>query len=226
MSAPAVKICGLASPGDARTAVEAGADYVGLVFAASPRRVSRERAARIVAAVDGRARAVGVFVDAEPETITGTAAGAGLAVAQLHGAELPETCASLRATGLEVWKAVRPRDPDELRESAARYRDSIDGLLVEGWSPGGAGGTGSGVPLEWLEGWRERLGLREARLVLAGGLRPGTVAEAVARVRPDVVDVSSGVERSPGEKDPRRVHVFVREAKRAGDDEAEGVGGA
>lgn len=223
--APAVKICGVTDAHDARTAVEAGADYVGLVFAESPRRVSREEAARIVAALEGRARPVGVFVDADPATIRAVCAETGIEVAQLHGAEPPEACAALREAGLEVWKAVRPREPAELGWTADRYRDAVDAVLVEGWSPERAGGTGTGVPLEWLEGWRERLGLGAARLVLAGGLLPGTVAEAVARVRPDVVDVSSGVEWRPGEKDPQRIRIFVREARRGGE-AAGGVGEA
>ncbi|MFQ5679184.1 MAG: bifunctional indole-3-glycerol phosphate synthase/phosphoribosylanthranilate isomerase [Gemmatimonadota bacterium] len=212
----AVKICGCRTPAEARTAVEAGAAYVGLVFAEGPRRVSREEAKRIVEAVAGRARPVGVFVDADPETVRSVAGEVGIEVAQLHGGEPPEACEALRAAGIEVWKAVRPRGREELHEAVARYREVVDALLVEGWSPEGAGGTGTRVPLEWLEGWRERLEPGSARLVLAGGLRPATVADAVSRVRPDVVDVSSGVERRPGEKDPRRIRVFVREARAAG----------
>lgn len=213
--APRVKICGLRRVRDVHVAADAGAHYVGLVFAESPRRVDQDEAARLaVAATEAGIAPVGVFVDLPPERVEETALRAGLHGAQLHGSEAPGECRELRSAGLEVWKAVRPRSAAELREEVERYRDAADALLVEGFSPRAAGGTGTAVPRDWL---RAPDGTAVVRpLVLAGGLDPGNVAEAVRQVRPDVVDVSSGVESSPGVKDPERIRAFVREARGAG----------
>lgn len=223
---PRVKICGCRTPADAVAAAEAGADYVGLVFAESPRRVTRREAAAIVREVSGRLRPVGVFVDEAADRVLAVAEETGVRVAQLHGSEPPADCAALRAAGLEVWKALRPRAREELAAALRLYAENADGFLVEGRSENAAGGTGTPFPHEWLEGaWPG--GAREAGppgawrrpeaslLILAGGLTPETVAEAVRRVRPDVVDVSSGVERRPGEKDPHLVRRFVEGARGA-----------
>lgn len=212
---PAVKICGLRRREDVRAAVEAGADYVGLVFADSPRRVSPGRASELVEGAP--TRAVGVFVDAGREVVLDRADAVPLEVVQLHGDEPPELCASLRASGLTVWKALRPRSRVELRREVERYRGSVDGLLVEGHSEEAAGGTGTSFPREW---WGEA-GLRAdpdgPEMILAGGLEPDDVGEAVARTGPDVVDVSSGVEREPGVKDPDRIRAFVRAVRDVGE---------
>lgn len=212
---PAVKICGLGRRGDVEAAVEAGAGYLGLVFAESPRRLTRSRAAGLVENVP--ARVVGVFVDAPPEEILETAEAVPLDVAQLHGSESPELCGTVRSSGLRVWKALRPRSAAALADGAARYRESVDGLLVEGFSEEAAGGTGTAFPHEW---WREA-GLDEDRagegpaLILAGGLTPENVAAALDRTTPRVVDVSSGVETEPGVKDPDRIRAFVRAVREA-----------
>lgn len=213
---PAVKICGLARREDVEAAVEAGAAYLGLVFAESPRRVTPSRAAGLVEGVP--ARVVGVFVDAPAAEIRETAEAVPLDVAQLHGSESPELCETVRGTGLRVWKALRPRSAAELAEGAARYRGSVDGLLVEGFSEEAAGGTGTAFPHEW---WREA-GLDEdadgggPALILAGGLTPENVAAALGRTSPAVADVSSGVETAPGVKDPDRIRAFVRAVRGAG----------
>lgn len=212
---PAVKICGLGRRGDVEAAVRAGAAYLGLVFAESPRRVAPSRAAGLVEGVP--ARVVGVFVDAEPAEILETAEAVPLDVAQLHGSESPELCGTVRSTGLRVWKALRPRSAAGLADGADRYRESVDGLLVEGFSEEAAGGTGTAFPHEW---WREA-GLDEDRtgegpaLILAGGLTPENVAAALDRTSPRVVDVSSGVETGPGVKDPDRIRAFVRAVREA-----------
>lgn len=223
---PGVKICGCRSPEDARVAVEAGATHVGVVFATSPRQVTPEAAVEIVAAVADRARAVGVFVDAPREEVLAVARASGVAAVQLHGQESPEACAALRAAGLEVWKGLRPRSPDELEDLVDRYRKVVDAILVEGFSPAAAGGTGTGFPLAWLDGVRDRLGVGGPAVVLAGGLTPGNVAEAIRQARPAVVDVASGVERRPGVKDRERILAFVRAARTAAETEpAEDVAG-
>lgn len=229
--APRVKICGMRRASDVRTAAEAGADYVGLVLAESPRRLRPSEAGDLArAAREAGVAPVGVVVDRGVGDVAELAGRAGFRVAQLHGAEPPETCARLREAGLEVWKALRPRGRSELEREAARYRDVVDALLVEGWSGERAGGTGTAFP----HGWLEEAGLREAvgRMVLAGGLDPENVGEAVRRAAPDVVDVSSGVEASRGVKDPERVRAFVaavraagREPGPGGDPSAAGTGG-
>lgn len=207
---PAVKICGLRRPEDVEAAVRAGASFLGLVFAdGSPRRISPADAAGLGSDVD--ARRVGVFVDAPPPEVLRTAQVASLDVVQLHGSESPELCEVFRGTGLEVWKALRPRSDSELAGEAERYAPSVDGLLVEGHSEEAAGGTGAEFPHEWVR--RAGLGRRgeggAPSLILAGGLTPENVGEAVRRVRPHVVDVSSGVEREPGVKEPDRIRRFV-----------------
>lgn len=214
-----VKICGCTRPADVRAAAGAGASHVGFVFAPSPRRVS-VREAEVLASVLREAEAevvgVGVFVDEEPAAVRRIAARAGLRVVQLHGAEPPEACERIAGWGLEVWKAVRPRSREELWAGIDRYAEATDAVLVEGHSEGRAGGAGARLPWSWLEG-RPEGGERPdgARVLLAGGLDPDNVEEAVARTRPDGVDVSSGVERAPGEKDPERIRRFVRRARRA-----------
>lgn len=218
---PRVKICGMARAEDVRTAAGAGADYVGLVLADSPRRLEPADAAGLArTARQEDVVPVGVVVDRTADEVAALADRAGFPVVQLHGREPPRVCAALREAGLEVWKAVRPRSRRELEEEAARYRGATDALLVEGWSPERAGGTGTSFPLAWLEDETARRDI--GRLVLAGGLDPAGVGEAVRRVAPDVVDVSSGVEASPGRKDPGRVRAFVAAARSAGGGSAAG----
>lgn len=235
---PRVKICGLRRPEDVRSAANAGADYLGFVLAGGPRHVEPERARELHEAVtspgaergsggasppSGRPRPVAVLVDASAEEALAAASAAGVGIVQLHGAETPETCRALREAGLEVWKALRPRSEEDLRELAARYREAADALHVEGWSGRAAGGTGTGFPWAWAEALRadgtpgpSGRGPAPA-LILAGGLTPGNVAEAVRRVRPSAVDVSSGVELRPGVKDPERVRAFVERVRGATD---------
>lgn len=214
----AVKICGCRSLEDVEAAVAAGADLAGFVFAPSPRRLEVSEAAAIAREVRGAIRLVGVFVDAPAEAIRTVAERVGLEVAQLHGSEARDSCLTARDAGLEVWKALRPRTLRELAAGVSRYRDVVDALLVEGYSPEAAGGTGTGIPPEWLTDWRLRWGDAPGgtpALVLAGGLTPDNVAEAIRRVRPDAVDVSSGVERAPGTKDAEKVRRFVARARRS-----------
>lgn len=214
--APAVKICGLRRREDVEAAVEAGAAFLGLVFAESPRRVTPSRAAELVDGVPGTA--VGVFVDAAPVDLLRAAEAVPLGVIQLHGSESPELCDAVRSAGLRVWKALRPTDAEELAAGVERYRGHVDGLLVEGHSEEAAGGTGTSFPHGW---WRDA-GLDAAgdgdgpSLILAGGLTPENVAEALSRTSPHVVDVSSGVESEPGVKDSGRIRAFVRAALGAG----------
>jgi len=224
-----VKICGLRRAEDVRAAASAGADYLGFVLAGGPRHVEPETARDLHEAVGSpavprsvgdahsspeRPRPVAVLVDASAEDALASASAAGAGIVQLHGAETPETCRALREAGLEVWKALRPRSEEELRTLVGRYREVVDGIHVEGWSARAAGGTGTGFPWIWAEALRDDLTPGPA-LILAGGLTPENVSEAVRRVRPFAVDVSSGVELRPGVKDPERVRAFVERAREA-----------
>jgi phosphoribosylanthranilate isomerase len=216
MSRVFVKVCGITRPEDGLLAVEAGADAVGFVFyPMSPRRVEPARAAAIARDLPPLVTRVGVFVDAPRDRMARTADEVGLDLLQLHGDEPPEALEGLPRRAL---KAVRV-GPGFAPDDALRYRAAA-GVVVDTRLVGQTalpGGTGT--PFDWtlVRGLREQV----AFLMLAGGLAPDNVAEAIHEVRPHAVDVSSGVERLPGRKDPDRVKAFV-EAVRAV--EKEGVG--
>ncbi|MFN8543051.1 MAG: phosphoribosylanthranilate isomerase [Candidatus Binatia bacterium] len=199
-----VKICGVCSVPDARAAIDAGADFLGLNFhPASPRSVSIERA-REIAAAASVVPLVGVFVDAPRSEVETVADAVGLALLQFHGREDRAYCRDWR---WRTIKALRPRAGDDVAALAAGW--PTDYILLDSYVPGMPGGTG--VPLDLAVA----RGLERARLFLAGGLTPETVATAVATVRPFAVDVASGVECRPGEKDHGKVREFVRRAKSA-----------
>jgi phosphoribosylanthranilate isomerase len=203
-----IKICGITSLEDGLAAAEAGADAVGFVFwPGSPRRIDARRARAIGAKLPPSIVRVGVFVDAGHERLARTADEAGLDLLQLHGSEGPEAFATLPR---RAWKALRIGD-DFAPETALRYEGRAAGLLFDGYSASAPGGTGR------VFDWRRARALRgQLRFVmLAGGLTPGNVAEAVRLAAPDGVDVSSGVERSPGRKDPSRMRDFVAAARQA-----------
>ena len=209
----AVKVCGLMRPEDADLVAGAGAAYGGVILAPGYRRSVTAEAARVIFR-DFPARPVGVFVDGEEDALLAAAAASGVQVVQLHGDEPAEVAARVRAAGYEVWKAVRVRATDDVSAAFRRYAGAVDALLLDGWDPAAAGGTGT--RFDWLQIAGLRGELPEGmRLVAAGGLRPDNVAEAVRILRPHVVDVSSGVERAPGEKDPAAVRDFVRAARGA-----------
>ncbi len=217
-SGPRVKICGITRRGDARVAVEAGADYIGVVLApGSPRTLGAAEAAEVV---DGLA-AVPVVVLVDPSFEEAVAAGrrVGAGVLQLHGHEEPELLTRLRDAGTwKVWKAVPIRSAEDVSTALGRYGRVADALLLDGWHPRMRGGTGTPVPREAVRGIGGRMppGLE---LVAAGGLDPHTVHETVRALSPDVVDVSSGVERRPGVKDPGRIRAFIRNAGRSRESE-------
>lgn len=200
-----VKICGLTRPADAAVAAGAGAAYLGVVFAGGPRVVTPERAAAVAAAA-GEVPVFGVFGEQTVAEILRISRVAGLAGAQLHGPYRREDAAQLRAEGLRVWRVVRIAAPDDLDALAEAVADA-DAVLVEPRVAHAAGG--SGVSLDLAVAREARGRLAGATMVLAGGLVPGTVGEAVALVRPEVVDVSSGVEHLPGIKDPDKIARFL-----------------
>lgn len=201
-----VKICGITRPEDGAWAGTCGADAVGLVFyPPSPRAVDAVQAQRIVAALPPFVSVVALFVDPEPEWVRRVLAALPVDLLQFHGDEPPEACA---AYGRPYLKAIAMREGVDLRALARRYR-SARGLLLDSFREGLRGGTG--VTFDWSRVPGD-LGLP---VVLAGGLEPGNVAEAVRAVRPYAVDVSGGVEVSKGIKDPARVRAFIREVDRA-----------
>jgi len=215
-----VKICGITRPEWARLAAEAGADAIGLIFAPSPRRVDAATAEAIIEALPPWVAAVGVFVDAPLAEVRDLAERLHLAAVQLHGAEPPEAPAGLRP--LKVIKAV-PLGAEGDLEAVRRWHAAAraagrtpDAYLVDAPPAGGRrGGTGRGAD------WRLARRLRDEMpvpVILAGGLGPDNVAEAVRTVRPWGVDTSSGTEAAPGEKSPEKVRAFV-EAVRAADRE-------
>lgn len=212
-----VKICGISTMRAALAAVEAGADAVGFVFAPSRRQVTPERAQSLIMGLPPGTTTVGVFVDTSVEEMKQTAAVAGLKVIQMHGAEPPEL---IEQVGLPVIKGFRIKGPDDLAQLPA-YRGAA-GLLLDPYVEGQHGGTGQ--TLDWtlvrwaaqtlikagveLSGPHEPLTPGRPKLILAGGLTPQNIDEAIRQAEPGGVDVSSGVE-THGEKDNDKIYDFL-----------------
>jgi phosphoribosylanthranilate isomerase len=217
---PRVKICGLTHVEDVHHAAGAGADYLGFILTPGfGRSVPPEVAGRLVDAV-ATAR-VAVVVDEPPSAVARAAEAIEASVIQLHGSEGPDEVEVLRRAGpWQMWKAVRARSIEDVLRVVATYGDLVDGVLVEGWKRGVAGGGGVrlSVPAEQVRAAvRSPDRLTQGTFVLAGGLTADNVADAVARFAPDVVDVSSGVEHRPGRKDPDQVEAFLRAARGTAD---------
>jgi phosphoribosylanthranilate isomerase len=211
-----VKICGITSAEDARFAAEAGADAVGINFyEGSPRACSRAAARAIADALPAGVCKVGVFVNASLESIRSAAEEVGLDLVQLHGDEPPEFLAQLKP--LPIMRAVRITDdlaPVEAYLAQCHHLLATPRmLLVDRLHEGAFGGTG--LQADWSAIAAQRSKLKGMPLVLAGGLKPDNVAEAIRAVRPWGVDTASGVEQSPGRKSPDLVRAFVQEAKAA-----------
>lgn len=207
MSRCRIKICGITSPDDARMVAAAGADAIGLVFhARSPRHLEISRAREIVAELPAFVAATALFVDAEAATVEKVLAEVPVDLLQFHGREEPAYC---NAFGRRYIKAIRMQPGLDARSAMLRYPHAC-GILLDSYSDVHAGGTGTSF--DWKRVPDDTL----VPIVLAGGLRPENVADAVRRVRPHAVDVSSGVESAPGRKDPERVRRFI-EAVRAGE---------
>ncbi|HET7559756.1 MAG TPA: phosphoribosylanthranilate isomerase [Limnochordia bacterium] len=204
-----VKICGLTTPDAARIAAEAGADAIGLMFAPSPRRIDPEQARCIGRAAGPFVSKVGVFVGAGTDEVLRSAEYAGLDAVQLHGAQ-PEQVPVLQAHGLAVIVAhrVRERDGAELL-AALEPIAAADAVHLDSYVPGVEGG--SGVAFAWPVA---RAAAAARRVMLAGGLNVANVTQAIAAVSPFGVDVSTGVESAPGEKDPERVRAFIARVRR------------
>ncbi len=202
-----VKICGITNAADALAAVEAGADALGLMFyEASPRHVPLKSAVEIVRQLPPFVIKVGVFVNAPEDVVLRAVGECGLNILQFHGNETPEYCAQFPVMTI---KAFRIRDAESLK---ALPDYPTDAWLLDAYATDKLGGTGE--KFNWdLAVEAQKLG---KPIFLAGGLTPDNVAEAVRRVRPYAVDVSSGVEASPGKKDRRKVRDFIQAAKADG----------
>lgn len=200
-----VKICGITNVEDALQAVEAGADALGFVFyAKSPRFVSPHEVQKIIAELPPFVTTVGLFVNEPISRIRRTMAAARLDVVQLHGDEQPDDCL---IEPLRVIKALRVKDAASL-EGAGRYQ--VSALLLDAWCDDAFGGTGK--QFDWQ--LAKRLAGKQP-LVLAGGLTPENIIDAVRLVKPYAVDVSSGVEVKPGKKDHQKVAEFICRVRNA-----------
>ncbi len=197
-----VKICGITRAEDALTAARLGADAIGLVFyPPSPRAVTAAQAAEVVRDLPPFVSRVGLFVNATREAIAEAIAAAQLDLLQFHGEESPAAC---QGHGRPWIKALRMAPEMDVAAEMARYREA-QGILLDAWRPGVPGGTGETFD------WSRIPAERPRPLILAGGLAPENVAEAIRRVRPWAVDVSGGVERTRGIKDAGRMASFIRE---------------
>jgi phosphoribosylanthranilate isomerase len=200
-----IKICGITTVDDARVAVEAGADMIGLIFyPPSPRYVTPEQARTIVAHLPPGFPAVGVFVNESLDTVTCIAQTSSVHMVQLHGTESPEMCQQLPWRVIKTFRFTAQVQPEMMRQY------TVEALLIEGFHAGVYGGGGAQAD------WQRVASLHPyGRIILAGGLTPENVCEAIGIVHPYAVDVCSGVEATPGTKDWDKLRTFVRNAKNA-----------
>lgn len=196
-----VKFCGLTRHEDVRAAVELGVDAIGLVFhPGSPRAVDIDHAVRLSAAVPAFVTLVGLFVDAGEERVHEVLRHVPLGALQFHGRERPADCARFERPWI---KALAMRDDLDLATEAAAY-DGASSLLLDTYDPALAGGTGRRFD------WERVPPALAPHIILAGGLDPGNVADAIRQVRPHAVDVSGGIEAARGVKDHSKMAEFMR----------------
>jgi len=203
-----IKVCGITDYEDARLSVGLGADALGFIFAASPRKITLEKARSIIDILPPFVQTVGVFVNESPDTIRRVMKFCGLDLVQLHGHEPPDACRELMPHSI---KAFRLKDESSLLDIPA-YAGKVRAILFDTYSERKMGGTGK--TFDWrlaLKGRGEGL-----PVILSGGLTPSNIAEAVSTVRPYAVDVNSGVEERPGKKDPVLLKNFMKAIGRAG----------
>lgn len=214
-----IKICGNTSLEDALLASQAGADAVGFVFAPSPRRITPEEVAKIVPHLPPEIERIGVFFDAAYEEIESTVLACGLTGVQLHFEARPEIAAQLRqrfGSELHILRVVH-FNPGASEHAAQIAKDpNVDAVLVDSHTATAVGGTG--IVFDWERARRnlfQNASAQKLRLVVAGGLTPANVAEAIRMLQPWGVDVVSGVECTPGHKDPAKVRKFINAARAA-----------
>jgi phosphoribosylanthranilate isomerase len=205
-----IKFCGLTDPDDAGLAVAAGAWAIGMIlWSGSPRHCSLEVATEIVAAHRRRVELVGVFVNPTLDEVARAADAAGFTMLQLHGDEGPAFCSEVaRRTGCRVIKAARVRSGADIQALGIFHTDFH---LLDSYRPGVPGGTGETFAWDLA-----RAHGGDVPVILSGGLTAANVAEAIATARPYAVDVASGVELSPGRKDPAQLRAFADAVAGAG----------
>ena len=199
-----VKICGITNVDDAMAAVDFGADALGFVFyRGSPRYISPDDAAEIARKLPPFITSIGVFVDEKTEEIEKIIASTGIDIIQLHGEETPDMCRFSR----RIIKAIRVKSLESL-DSLVNYKDRVSAFVLDTFAPDIVGGTG--LIFNWdIAEYAKQFG----RIILAGGLNPDNISEAVRRVRPYGVDVSSGIELKKGKKDHNKLKLFIERAK-------------
>ncbi|MGB6974853.1 MAG: phosphoribosylanthranilate isomerase [Terracidiphilus sp.] len=211
-----VKICGNTSLADAQLAAEAGADAVGFVFAPSPRRVTVATVAAITPRLPAHIEKIGVFVNEGLLEIEETVRACGLTGVQIHGEAGPEAPGLLKArlgAQLHIFPVVH-FGPEAAQRAAEYAKDPlVDALFIDSRTATAVGGTG--ITFDWLAARETLFGAALTRMVVAGGLTPLNVGEAIRTLRPWGVDVVSGVEAEPGRKDPEKVRAFVAGARAA-----------
>ena len=212
MSELGVKICGITTPEDALVAQELGADYLGMILSQGfSRSILPDEAVDI--GLVAETPLVAVLVDESLDEAQRIAELSGASVIQLHGEENVEYVEELRRRGMwTIWKAVRVRDPEDVTRAVEGLGTSVDGLLLDGWHPDRPGGSGVSFSWEGVRVMRDQIP-SALKVIVAGGLTPGNVAYAVRVLRPDVVDVVSGVELNIRRKDPELIGAFVRNAR-------------
>lgn len=216
-----VKICGVKGTTDAVHVARAGADYVGMILSEGfGRSISAEIAAAISDSIPQPT--VGVFVDESPSAVVAKCRVAGVRIVQLHGTETPTDIERIREAGpWKIWKSLSVRNAEEAAQHVRPWVDAVDGVLFDTWHPDVPGGVGATFP--WVDFRVARDGLPPGiDFVLAGGLNPSNVHEAISVLRPDIVDVSSGVESSSGVKDANMVEDFIQRARGAGAGDQDG----
>ena len=205
-----IKICGITRPQDALQAAELGADAIGVVlYPKSPRAVTADDLKGIVASVQGRVTVVALFVNPQPELVRQVLVTETVDLLQFHGTESAEFCEQF---DMPYMKAVAVRADSDLQSMLAAY-ESAQYLLLDSYDPIMPGGTGKSFDWAKVSELSEQ---QQARLVLAGGLAPGNVREAIEIVRPFGVDVSSGVEASKGIKDTNKMKSFIEGVRASG----------
>ncbi len=199
-----VKICGITNLNDAIAAVDFGADALGFVFfEKSPRYISHADAAAIIKKLPSFITTIGVFVNEKPKQTEKIIGLTGIDVVQLHGNEPPELCDISR----RVIKAIRVKTLESL-DPLINYKDKVSAFLLDTFTPDILGGTGQ------IFNWDIAIYAKQfGKIILAGGLTPDNVAEAIRRARPYGVDVSSGVESEKGKKDHKKMKLFIERAK-------------
>ena len=211
-----IKICGNTSAGDAQLAAGAGANAVGFVFAPGPRQVTAALVASIAPALPDTVEKIGVFVDASFDEIESTVCASGLTGVQLHfdaAANLPGRLRKRFGPALRILRVIHFGAGAARSAVHADADPDVDAVLVDSYSAKAAGGTG--VAFEWAAAKTLFQNPEARKRIAAGGLTPVNVAEAIAALRPWGVDVVSGLEISPGRKDPDKVRDFIRNARAA-----------